>query len=472
MPKRHERFPGELEDSDEEIGLELDIAELAHRAAEEPGEITEDDVRTTFSEVGALSAQEARDSYTHPFLIGRIAGRTSRNLERLGLDKAYLLDGESYEEICLVLGLPPDEEQSPIALEDLLFGLQQEDYEGHNAGDPITIHDLEEAGSKFEDAVELKDFQESMNQAAYEHTRQLVEDPILELHVLNAKRQGIINQRGQKEMSMKLASTFDEYVEQEKEVNALAEEIDGAAQQVAKLMEIGEVKERRERAIRRFSWLMRQDYMSDIELELREKVAQNNPLNFEEAARLATTKVKQFLKEHVENGVDLDSLTDKQRRIHEIKARRLKQARAVCEVVFEEDNHDHIYEDNPIDSRQWELLLILRKRLYRDREVKFLNEMVAFMPGSPARLAETSFNKEKLVKLGGRSVVDLFGDISAIIDNDPDMDEPTIEVLVQKKMSDELTDDEELELAEDMLLVIEKLAYRHKYLIPQLLKKD
>ena len=192
-----ERGFGDLDDGsdiDPESVIRDALEEAAAHDFQEPDEISEEDVSLGVV-VNDQELEGLGNKYIDPFLADRIAERASRVLGLIGLGGADHLDGEKFKELCNVTGLSPETDKALGAVEDLFFYIYDRDYLARNLGDPITIDDLEEAGAEFEGVAEFNQFQDELNIEAYSHIREFVEDPIIDLPLLQDRKKELVKKR-------------------------------------------------------------------------------------------------------------------------------------------------------------------------------------------------------------------------------------------------------------------------------------
>lgn len=479
--------------SDSPIDPESVSAEEARRRALERASDEDLDARDRL--LDALEApEEAPDEefeatgnkYITPFLVDRLAARAGRILSEEGLSGESELNAETYTELCSILGQSIISDQSVAALEDLLLTISENDFRYRTLGDPITIDDLEEEGAKFDDPEDFSRFQDQLTSVSYSAVRQLVEDPILELPLLQERKQGLIDEqrdlklkRNEARQAQKGSSDWSEYsifgntieaqTKRIQEIEGLIKALDREAEG---LVSITEVRERRERAIRRFNWLADQEYMQPGVEQLRELVAKDEAMNFAQAVQLMMSGIDALLQTHEQEGLDISTATAKARRRYDIQGQRYRQAQAICRNVFEPDLQDGIYEEEPIQPKDLGAIQFLRKMLYERGQSRPLDEIVALLPGSGFRESGDYMSNEPLIKFGGKTKKQLIDDVDTIIENDLDLDEQTIRDLMEAKNRRTITTGtEELELAEYALLVAEHLAYGYKYPLNMLLSR-
>jgi len=270
--------------------------------------------------------------------------------------------------------------------------------------------------------------------------------------------------------------SFEEYEEIESELSILNEN-------VFKLTSLEEVQERRELALRCMHWLLKQDYLRGFTLGLRNQLKNGEPIDLDYVAGALAGRtdhldsyhpgiIELLMTEHKESMADGDK-TSRRRAMEATKLRRLEQAKAICDFVFNQDIKDRIYTGDPIAPKEFKKLEFIRHSIYIKGNLSILDSFIQLLPGGKLQNLESqelsgiTYPK----KFSGRSLLEVFNEINTILIEHPDIDIDRITSLVEGKTMGMLTKDQAAELAVDALKVLEKLAYQHNHSVSGLVSE-
>ncbi|HET9850022.1 MAG TPA: hypothetical protein VFP35_00095 [Candidatus Saccharimonadales bacterium] len=460
---------GSSDDDDEEL-LRRDLEGLGlnpnTNLDDGPDTDSTEDALERFNLNGEHDEEEV-EPYERPVLVESIAREVSNRLAGLTLRGAEGIETEIFLELCEKAGITPEPRGAAIAFTDLLIEMERRDYMERSMTFAPTLSDLAQACEVVDDIDEL---QKGRTLVAYRFLSNFMKDPILELPIMEARRQ---------ELEVEQADSFERYEQIESELKELNDRINS-------LTAIEEVRERRESAVRCMDWLLRQDYLIEFAKQLRTALKKGKPVDFVMVAGALAGNydiaggervpgvIERLLEEHRESMEDTTQKTERQMVRDETKLRRLEQAMAICQYVFAQDIAERIYAGSPISPAEFRKLEFIRERLYVNGDTSVLDKFIGFLPGSPLQNTEEKeiYDVALPKKFSGRSLMELFGEIDMIINQHPDLDIDRITELVEAKNAGLTTDEHDAELAIYALKILEKLAYQENYSVRGLVSEN
>jgi hypothetical protein len=474
---------------------------------------TEDDVTETYGYNGPLSKEGL---HTSPLLIEQIAEEVRNGLNTYGWLGMETVDGDRLMEICRNLGIPPEPNRALIALEDIGFSIERDNFEARTMEEVPSLEEIERRGEAIEN---FEDFQTEGTVLAYDFFRNgLKRDVIIQLPFLRAQQEHLTLEI--EAVQQEKPKTMDEYDQQTAQLEELKEELAKVETVLDDLLSIEEVKERRERAFRRMHWLLRQEFMHEPIKEYFDEIKKKGkPLEFEDLAGVVAgrysdepvvTKIKRknntagdettedeptsreadepklvqaeydvntdlqrkyikgivdrLLEHQNEVMVDMTDWPEGDIRRADVMLRRLQQAQALCRNVFLNDITDRIYIGSPITPLEYGALQVARRRLYVLGDTEVIKEFTSFLPGSRYRKAkDKDLDDTPLVRFSGRSKNEVLNEIDAVIAEHPDMESDYIAGLMEAYERGALPEVEGIELSTIALKVLEKLAFKENY---------
>ena len=414
------------------------------------------------------------------------------------------MQSEDFLELCDRLGIEPNPREAVIALEDLGFSIEGKNYEARALSRAPRLEDIEDESKAETNGSRT----ESLTISAYLELSGFINDPILRKIKLLNQRADLVEEM-QTERRRKVNS-IEEYDEQQDRLEELRAIHHGVESQLEELLSIEQITRRRERAFRRMSWLVNQDFMELTMQDFKTHCEKNNiSANFQYLAETiagkytnvvtSETVIKMDEKERVNAGSEVGEVTRKyipgiiDQLIEEHQAkmasqsgktntdreneammfRRLMQAKAVCVGVFQNDITDRIYQIGQIPPGEFKYLEFVRERLYMHGDTDILDEFLTFMPGSQLRASNMEQLEDlPLRRFSGRTIGDFLEEIDTIISEHPTLDTETITVLMEAKKARELDKKGYTNLAIDAFLVLEKLVYKENHSVRQLISED
>ncbi len=484
---------------------------------------TVDDITESYG-YGQPSAAEEEDIHNSPMLIEQIATEVRDGLTAYGWTGVEAIDGQKLLETCQRLGIAPESDRALVALEDIGFSIEKDNYEARVMDVPPSLEEIERQGEAIESIV---DFQNEATMAAYAFLRRGVSsDPIINLPFLKADRDLILAdlekaKRIEPETEGEVKQKIAQIDEMNQQLRILEEVLSG-------LLSIEEVTERRERAFRRMHWLVIQDFMAaplrqfleehkktgtpldfdllagiiagryidqatvtkieKIETESSDQADADAPLTQEaveakedtlqevndvETAMVRTYKpglIDKLLEKQIADMVDQSGKSESEIRRDETMLRRLQQAKALCKAIFQNDITDRIYTGSPITPLEYEMLELVRHRLYIHGDAEVLDQFVPFLPGSRLRkIKNQDLDNVSLFKFSGRSKQDVINEIDAIIVEHPELNSDYIANLVEGCEMGVLPQSMKVDLAINAMKVLEKLFFKENHSVRRLI---
>lgn len=483
---------------------------------------TEDDVTEGYGYSGA--APEDEELHRNPLLIEQIATEVRSGLSDYGWHGMEAIDGEKLLEICPRLVIPPEPNRALVALEDIGFSIEKDNFEERVMEEVPTLEEIERRGEAIED---FEDFQTEATVLAYDFFRNgLKRDLIIQLPLLREKQEHLELEID--ELQQKKPETMEEYDEQTERLQELREELDKVETLLGDLISIEEVKERRERAFRRMHWLLRQEFMRQPITEYFEECKKEGiTLDFDNLAGVVAgryadepvvTNIKkiedsasqEITDEPVTREADdpevlqekykvdtetvrkyipgiVDRLVDKQNELMvdmtewpegdirraQIKIRRLLQAQALCRNVFQNDITDRVYLGMPVTPLEYGALQVARRRLYVLGDTDVIKEFTSFLPGSRFRkVKDKELDGTPLSRLSGRSKNEVIHEVDAVISEHPDMESDYIAGLMEACEKGALRQTDKIELSVIALKILEKMAFKENYSVRPFISAD
>lgn len=414
------------------------------------------------------------------------------------------MQSEDFLELCDRLGIEPDPRVAVIALEDLGFSIESKNYEARALSRAPTLEDIEDESKAETNGSST----ESLTISAYLELSGFINDPILAKIKLLNRRADLLEEM-QTERRRKVNS-IEEYDEQQDKIQQVKADYDAVISQLEELLSIEQITQRRERAFRRMSWLVNQDFMEPAMQDFKTHCEKNNiSADFQYLAETIAGKytdvvtaehtikkdekdqisassqvsevsrkyapgiIDQLLGEHMTNMSTQTGKTNTDRENEAMMLRRLMQAKALCVAVFQNDITDRIYQVGQIPPGEFKYLEFVRERLYMHGDTDILDEFLTFMPGSQLRASNMEQLEDlPLRRFSGRRIRDFLEEIDTIIAEHPTLDIETITVLMEVKEARELDKKGYTNLAIDAFLVLEKLVYKENHSVRQLISED
>jgi hypothetical protein len=476
---------------------------------------TEDDVTQVYGYDEASSSPEIEELDQNPLLVEQIATEVRNGLTNYGWLGMEAINGEKLLEICERLGIPPEPNRALVALLDIGFSIEEDNFNARAMEEIPTLEEIERRGEVIED---FADFQTEQNVLAYDFFRNgLKKDIIIQLPLLRVQHEHL--KLDIKELQQKKPATMEEFDEQTENMRELKEMIAKVEALMGDLISIEEVKERREHAFRRMRWLLRQEFMAQpISEYFQECKKIGKTLDFDTlagviAGRYSDEPVVTNIKKKEDGANDeeadeptsheaeeseqvkekydvdtqmvrkympgiIDKLLDKQNeemvdmtgwpqgdvRRAQIKLRRLQQAQALCRNVFQNDITDRIYLGMPVTPLEYGALQVARRRLYVFGDTGVIKEFTSFLPGSSYRkVKDKALDDTPLSRFSGRSKNEVLREIDDVISEHPDMESDYIAGLMEACEKGALPETSEIELSVIALKILEKLAFKENY---------
>lgn len=447
-----------------------------------------------------------------PVLIDMVTDKVKDSLGDFTWTGSDRLDTENLLEICerLVIEIQSEDgrfmgHEVLAAFEDLGFELEHRNYKARALERVPSLDDIEELAIKIEG---IKKLQQDMTHAAYIRLGRYIKDPILALPDLIAQKARIYAE--QQEIGKRTVSSMNEYDEREMQRRKLDKEYQETEKAAEELTFIDEIRFRRERAFRRVHWLTKQDFMhEEVNSFLFEAQSKKIAVDFDTFAgflagrfvpdqvvfkngiivkngdkgvmtaeptsevetvdRYIKGLVEKKLEAHLIKMTDQTNKTANDRLNDALMLRRLIQAKAIC-VSLQKDISDGIYTEVPVSQGQQDLIELIRRKVYIEGDPTVLDDFISYLPGSNLRDAVTEeLNAPLQEKFSGRSVKDVFSEIDKIIEQDSNLDIEIITSMVTTWEDETMSYEQRVDMAISALTILEKLAYKEKHSVRNLL---